>query len=222
MNDWMRNVRRPTSYRVGNTRFSIKPQFQVLIMAVCALFIFIFFMLVFTTDTPKIKVHDINQRLINLNHLADYNDTYPLSATKMGADYKEYRIAMIADLDTDSKRDNGKYVSYVQFATLYVYDNLKLARLFVDAEPHELHSQYSYGDRGMELSELIVFNGRLYTCDDRTGIVFELNLSANKVTPWVILIDGDGVSTNKGFKCEWMAVKNNRLHVGSLGMWYTL
>lgn len=47
----------------------------------------------------------------------------------------------------------------------------------------------------MELSELMVFNGKLYSCDDRTGIVYELtNLDGDEVVPvpWVILADGNG------------------------------
>lgn len=51
MHDWMRAVRKPTSYRVGNTRFNLKPQFQLVIMAFCTLFIIIYIMLVFS-DTP--------------------------------------------------------------------------------------------------------------------------------------------------------------------------
>jgi soluble calcium-activated nucleotidase 1 len=37
----------------------------------------------------------------------------------------------------------------------------------------------------MELSELVTFNGALYTVDDRTGVVYKLD--GNKVVPWVIL-----------------------------------
>jgi soluble calcium-activated nucleotidase 1 len=37
----------------------------------------------------------------------------------------------------------------------------------------------------MELSELIVFNGGLYTVDDRTGVVYRIE--GTKVIPWVIL-----------------------------------
>lgn len=44
--------------------------------------------------------------------------------------------------------------------------------------------------RGMELSELIVFNGRLYTVDDRTGIVYEI--TDGKAVTWAILPDGNG------------------------------
>ena len=45
--------------------------------------------------------------------------------------------------------------------------------------------------RGMELSELLVFNGHLYTIDDRTGIVYQIE-DKNKIFPWVVLSGGDG------------------------------
>lgn len=47
----------------------------------------------------------------------------------------------------------------------------------------------------MELSELVVFNGHLYTVDDHTGVVFRIQ--GNQVVPWVILPDGDG-TVSKG------------------------
>lgn len=70
----------------------------------------------------------------------------------------------------------------------------------------------------MELSELVTFNGRLLTFDDRTGIVFEMGHS--NVSPWVILTDGETISP-KGFKSEWATVKNNQLFVGSMGKEWT-
>lgn len=42
----------------------------------------------------------------------------------------------------------------------------------------------------MELSELVTFDGRLLTFEDRTGLVYEI--VNNQVIPWVLLIDGDG------------------------------
>ena len=38
--------------------------------------------------------------------------------------------------------------------------------------------------------------------------------------PWVILEDGPG-TVNKGFKAEWMAVKEHMLYVGGLGKVWT-
>jgi soluble calcium-activated nucleotidase 1 len=46
-------------------------------------------------------------------------------------------------------------------------------------------STLSQGGRGMELSELVVFNGHLLTVDDRTGVIYRIE--GNKVIPWVIL-----------------------------------
>ena len=62
-------------------------------------------------------------------------------------------------------------------------------------EPLVVKSDLNQGGRGMELSELIVFNGKLYSCDDRTGIIYNLiTTDADEVlpVPWVILGDGNG------------------------------
>lgn len=58
-------------------------------------------------------------------------------------------------------------------------------------EPKKLKHSYALKDRGMELSELVVFDGRLLTFDDRTGIVYEI-VNEQKMVPWVLLVDGDG------------------------------
>ena len=87
-----------------------------------------------------------------------------------------------------------------------------------DSEKDVLMTQIAEKGRGLELSELAVFNEKLYTIDDRTGIVYQIR--NKKVTPWVILPDGDG-SVSKGFKGEWMTVKDNTLYVGGLGKEWT-
>jgi len=51
----------------------------------------------------------------------------------------------------------------------------------------------------MELSELVAFDNRILTCDDRTGIVYSLDLDADESldmepVPWVILADGNGTA----------------------------
>lgn len=42
----------------------------------------------------------------------------------------------------------------------------------------------------MELSELVVFDGKVITVDDRTGVVYKI--MGDQVVPWVILSDGNG------------------------------
>lgn len=61
---------------------------------------------------------------------------------------------------------------------------------------------------------------RLLSIDDRTGIVYHIT-SDNKVIPWVILGDGPG-NVTKGFKGEWLAVKDRQLYVGGLGQFCVL
>lgn len=59
-----------------------------------------------------------------------------------------------------------------------------------DADKALLENHLSEKGRGMELSELVVFNGKLYSVDDRTGVVYRID--GDKAVPWVILPDGDG------------------------------
>lgn len=59
---------------------------------------------------------------------------------------------------------------------------------------HIIKSGLAYSGRGMELSTLNVFNGRLFACDDRTGVVYELIRDASMEiipTPFAILADGN-------------------------------
>lgn len=90
------------------------------------------------------------------------------------------------------------------------------------SSPIELTSGHGEEGRGMELSELILWNGRMYTMDDRSGIVFEIvDYSTPKahVVPRFILMEGDG-NTDKGFKGEWAAVKDGNLIIASFGKEY--
>ena len=102
-----------------------------------------------------------------------------------------------------------------------------------DDEKYKVTNKFSNGKRGLELSELIVYNGQLLACDDKTGIIYQLietNLTSNlnattdirnettsyKLIPTYILADGNG-RMEEAFKCEWLAVKDRQLYVGSFG-----
>jgi soluble calcium-activated nucleotidase 1 len=150
-----------------------------------------------------------------------YNDTYPLSPPEKTADGTRFKIGVITDLDTDSKSDKDKdtWLSYMKIGYLTLSKNHEKVTIDWDEDEIQLKSQYSHKGRGMELSELIAFNGKLYTVDDRTGIVYEITRQ-NKVIPWAVLTDGDGTA-EKGFKGEWMAVKDKALHIGGLGKEWT-
>lgn len=52
----------------------------------------------------------------------------------------------------------------------------------------------------MELSDLIVFNGKLCSADDQTGVMDQIE--GSRAMPWVILPDSDGT-------CQWGKVSGS-------------
>lgn len=150
---------------------------------------------------------------------ARYNRTYPLSAPERTLQGTRYRIAVIADLDTNSLSEKKlTWFSYLRRGHLFVSRGGDKVAVEWDADKVVLESHLAEKGRGMELSELVVFNGKLYSVDDRTGVVYHID--GDKAVPWVILPDGDG-SVAKGFKAEWLAVRDEHLYVGGLGKEWT-
>ncbi|XP_029353215.1 soluble calcium-activated nucleotidase 1b isoform X1 [Echeneis naucrates] len=148
-----------------------------------------------------------------------YNDTYPLSPPEKTKNGVRYRIGVIADLDTASRSSKAQtWFSYMKRGYLTVSDSADRLEVVWDSDMLTLESHLAEKGRGMELSELVAFNGHLYTVDDRTGVVYRIE--GNQAVPWVILPDGDG-SVSKGFKAEWLAVKDEHLYVGGLGKEWT-
>ncbi|XP_035494347.2 soluble calcium-activated nucleotidase 1b isoform X1 [Scophthalmus maximus] len=148
-----------------------------------------------------------------------YNDTYPLSPPEKTRKGIRYRIGVIADLDTASRSSKDQtWFSYMKRGYLTVSESADRLQVEWDVETVTLESHLAEKGRGMELSELVAFNGHLYSVDDRTGVVYRIE--GNQAIPWVILPDGDG-SVSKGFKAEWLAVKDEHLYVGGLGKEWT-
>jgi soluble calcium-activated nucleotidase 1 len=232
MNDWMKAVRSPIRYRVNNT-VNLKFNSKTIFMSITFLLsVFLIFLLTRSRNDDYSSNHFINKK-ISYDVFDDgknklYNSTYPLTEPfiNKNENLKVFRLMAIADLDTNSKikPNDPKYSSYLLNGKLTINnDHNPSNKVFIefDSEPIQITTQYAYGDRGMELSELVVFNGKLYSCDDRTGIIYEIDTKNFNAIPWVILVDGDGISTSKGFKCEWMSVKDEKLFIGGLGKEWT-
>ncbi|XP_066292137.1 soluble calcium-activated nucleotidase 1-like isoform X4 [Branchiostoma lanceolatum] len=151
-----------------------------------------------------------------------YNSTYPMTAPWFSERGTHYRIGLITDLDHASKNDEKTWKSFYKKGVLVIKGD-RVQVTWDDAQPTVMTSSLAQGGRSMELSELCVFNGRLYSVDDRTGVVYEIVQTGDKTVavPWVILGDGNGRSTNKGFKGEWVAVKDDTMYVGGLGKEWT-
>jgi soluble calcium-activated nucleotidase 1 len=148
-----------------------------------------------------------------------------------------FRIAVIADLDKDSKMEGGK-----TWRSKYMTGTLKRNEGGGGGEaasqyevkwdaPADVSTSHNEAGRGCELSELVHFNGALLTFDDRTGIMFEVRnfersdaaaaAAAPLLVPRHIFMEGNGEVNDKGLKVEWSTVKDGVLYVGSFGKEYT-
>lgn len=161
----------------------------------------------------------------NANIKTTFERSCPITKpVKTGKGLISYRIGIITDLDEKSKHTTrpSTWISYFKRGKLV----LNTAIDAVDGEVNVVwddhnavyKSSLAQGGRGMELSELVCFNGQILSMDDRTGVVYKL--FDQHVSPWVVMADGDGHET-KGFKGEWATVKDGRLYIGGLGKEWT-
>ncbi|KAF8381418.1 apy-1 [Pristionchus pacificus] len=172
-----------------------------------------------------------------LLHLSSINNAFPPFDPRPISDHQVlddgssvYRIAVITDLDKDSRTDDGKkWRSYFRRGRLTVSSDFTHVSVAWDEAKDDISllSEVSSGGRAMELSDLVVFDRNLLTVDDRTGILYKIDdvsprdsHSEVHVVPWVILGDGPG-NVSKSFKGEWMTVKDAHLYVGGLGKEWT-
>eukprot|EP00164_Ancoracysta_twista_P002625 GFYU01003495.1.p1 GENE.GFYU01003495.1~~GFYU01003495.1.p1 ORF type:complete len:371 (-),score=101.83 GFYU01003495.1:271-1383(-) len=133
----------------------------------------------------------------------------------------EWDFALIADLDHDSRVAGSKKPKWSSIFLTGVLKRNKDGQWSMDkTEKTDYFSSYNDGKRGMELSELVKFNGMLLTFCDRTGIVYEIRTKSHTLASRYILAGGDG-NVEKGFKSEWATVKDGKLYVGSLGKEWT-
>ncbi|KAJ6617882.1 Soluble calcium-activated nucleotidase 1 [Pseudolycoriella hygida] len=214
--DWRKALRSPPSYRIGNTTFRF--HFHFLFIMIClATLILLFFYL--TPGSRSSYSDNLFEKFHPPAHHR-YNYTYPLTAPIISNGIRSYRFGIIADLDKESRiSGQNEWRSFFKKGYLSYTQSTEAIVVTFDEDPVvELRNQYSLNGRGMELSELVTFNGKLLTFDDRTGLIFELN--NEKLTVLSLLMDGDG-KTSKGFKSEWATVKDEVLYVGSMGKEWT-
>lgn len=224
--DWRKALRTPPTYRIGNRTFRFQLPLALIVFFLVLIVILIVYYL--KPTSPTTSYYGLNKydnswfrRGQLYSNAGVYNYTYPLTKPITSNGMRTYRIEIIADLDKASKdpASKAKWRSFVKKGYLSYADATQAIVVSFDKdEAIEIDSGYALNGRGMELSELVTFNGRILTFDDRTGLVYEIN--GDKVVPWVILMDGDGHSA-KGFKSEWATVKDEVLYVGSMGKEWT-
>lgn len=190
--DWRRQLRTPPTYRLGNRTFRI--HYHVALLCICfGALIFLFLFAKHDSQSSysnKRKWYAQYEASATIKKQSQYNYTYPLTPPIVKNGIQTYRIGLIADLDKDSKDSKNKNVwrSYLKMGHLSYnpHDNAVHITFNDNEPPTEITSGYSLKGRGMELSELVTFNGRMLTFDDRTGLVFQLK--DNKPLPWVSIL----------------------------------
>lgn len=138
-----------------------------------------------------------------------------------------FSFSIVADLDTASKDATTRkplFRSFLRRGELARSDAGKWSLSYLGSD-EKLSSTLSEAGRGFELSALVRWpaNERVYTFDDRTGVVFELqNATAGGVAavPRFVCMEGDGATT-KGQKTEWASAVGSEMVVGSFGKEYT-
>jgi soluble calcium-activated nucleotidase 1 len=136
-----------------------------------------------------------------------------------------FRFATVTDLDQLSAVEGAKKPEFRSLFVPGILQRTGSEQYEIKFEhPRELITKHNEAGRGAEFSELIIYNNRLLTFDDRTGDVFEIinNSDGTKsdVVPRFVITEGEG-DCDKGMKWEWATVKDNELYMGSMGKEYT-
>lgn len=225
MRDWRKSMSAPSpTYRIGSA--TLRFHYHYAFMAFCFGTMILIFLYYKPLSVSSYAVDNLTPAAVSSSPFGTrtLNHTYPLSNPLISPNgMVTFRIGLIADLDQMSAKPNTKntWQSYYKKGHLsYNAAQQQITVYFDTDEPIPLVHHYALKGRGMELSELVTFNGRLLTFDDRTGFVYELAPESNRVIPWVVMMDGDGRSS-KGFKSEWATVKDDHLYVGSMGKEWT-
>lgn len=209
LRDWRKALRTPPAYRVGSSRLRIQTHFLTVFVIVGLVIIILLcsssrnskkiISYGLHSDFPRPTLESSKNKYSLLYYTnGAYNSTYPLTPPVSSPQGISYRISIISDLDKKSKSDTeaNTWISYIKKGNLLWNQAMnKMVLTWDEGDPVKLKSRFCENGRGMELSELIVFNGKLLSFDDRTGLVYEID--GDRAIPWVIFMDGNG-KTNKG------------------------
>lgn len=217
LRDWRQALRAPHVYRVANSTFRVHNQYlAVTVLLLTAPILFFGFPLL----RELMHGSSTGRTLLPQCQYYKYNKTYPVTAPIRTSKGINYRIAIVTDLDTQSRSPDKQntWHSIMKTGSLFWNPNTNFLSVVWDDRSLTLSSSLAMKGRGMELSELVTFDGHLLSFDDRTGMVYFIE--GSEVYPWVVLMDGNG-RNSKGFKSEWAAVKDEHLYVGSMGKEWT-
>lgn len=197
--DWRQAIRTPPSYRVGNSMFRLQSHFFTILGVIFVFILFIYFNITGQNRYAfRSRDFDKENGISNGFSYSSYNNTYPLTKPVSIHDKVRYRIGLITDLDHASRSKDASNTwesHYLQGYLMWNPITMSVSITWDDGNPRRLKSTYGHNGRGMELSELVTYDGKLLTFDDRSGIVFVIE--HDNFYPWILLLDGNG-KNNKG------------------------
>ncbi|EYC15010.1 hypothetical protein Y032_0038g3577 [Ancylostoma ceylanicum] len=130
---------------------------------------------------------------------------------------KTYQLLAITDMDKSAKAGD-KWRAVARPGELTIFPDGKRVEIkwekYLDTN---ITSGFNYKGRGMELSDISEYDGRLLSPDDKTGMLYELR--GEEAVPWIFLNSGPGNSTS-GMKVEWLTIKDGFLYAGGHGCEY--
>lgn len=182
----------PHVYRVGNSSLRLQHQFIGVFLLVIIVPLLIYCYPWIHGSVCSSPHRTITRSQFNNDFYGVYNSVYPLTPPIKSGLSVYLKIAIISDLDKESKDATKKntWYSLLKHGRLFWMPKSNFISVSWDKEETKLTSSLSMGGRGMELSELVTFDGHLLTFDDRTGIVHQLD--GDRVYPWLVLMDGNG------------------------------
>lgn len=128
MQDWRQAIQLPTAYRIGNSTVRLQYQFVLGVVTVGFIALILFYNSS-SHSSPNRYALENRIPLKSYDHLhthhepehnfMPYNGTYPLTVPVRTENGVKYRIGIITDLDTDSKRGD-EWVSFLKSGYLLV------------------------------------------------------------------------------------------------------
>lgn len=146
MRDWRNALRSQPTYKIGNRTFTFRlPNHVVLVMA-ALLVLIIFFYLIHPRTKYGGEASSPQPVLISGSNQQRYNSAYPLTAPVLHGGQPTYRIAIIADMDTNSKSHTAgnTWLSYLKLGHLSYNRNSGNVEVSWDGvEPVQLASHFA-------------------------------------------------------------------------------
>lgn len=197
--DWRKTVRTP-SYRVTKSPNKFQMRLVLGLAVFGAFLLYIFYSSDSSDEEPEKEApqHVSENSARSCPNRWGFNRTYPITKPKKVHESVQFKIGLISDMDTSSrsKLESNTWISYYLQGTLLWNPLAQTVSITFDKMNFKtLKTKFSHDGRGMELSELVTFDGKLLSFDDRTGIIYIIEDTT--AYPWLLLINGDG-KTNKG------------------------